>query len=72
MINKEKQNNISLISEELTKADIRSMIDSELDDFLKEQGLRKKIREICVDVLDDFFKEMWRKNGFWKNAVKNG
>jgi hypothetical protein len=48
------------------------MIDSKLDSFIKEREFKKKVRSIAVDVLEDLFKEMWRKNGFWKNSLKNG
>lgn len=60
-----------LVKEELSKQEVKSMIDSKLSDYLKDNELKKKIRSITVDVLDDFFREMWRKNGFWKNPLKN-
>lgn len=61
-----------IIKEELTKMDVRGMIDNALDNFIKERELRKKIREITSDVLDDLFRELWQKKGFWKNNLKNG
>lgn len=60
------------INEEITKAEIRSMIDGKLDDFLKDRELRRKIRELSADVLDDLFRELWQKKGFWKTGLKNG
>lgn len=62
----------NIIKEELTKSDVRSMIDSELEDFLKERNFKKMVREIAVDVIDDFFQQMWHKKGFWKSGLKNG
>lgn len=61
-----------IILEELTRQDVKSMIDSKLDSYIKEREFKKKVRSIAVDVLEDLFKEMWRKNGFWKNSLKNG
>lgn len=68
------KNNIvrKIVMEELSKSDVRAMIDSKMDDYLKEKAFRKKVREIASDVLDDFFKEMWHKKGFWKNTIRNG
>lgn len=61
-----------ILYEEVTKNDVKVMINNALDDFLKEKDLRCKIREIGADIIDDFFKEMWHKKGFWKNTLKNG
>ena len=60
-----------MLREELTKQEVRSMIDDKLSEYLKDRELKKQIRNIAVDVIDDFFHEMWRKNGFWKNPLKN-
>jgi uncharacterized membrane protein YheB (UPF0754 family) len=60
-----------MLQEELTKQEVRSMIDDKLSEYLKDRELKKQIRNIAVDVIDDFFREMWRKNGFWKNPLKN-
>ncbi len=61
-----------IIREELSRQEVKSMIDSKLDEYLTEREFKKKVRSIAVDVLEDLFKEMWRKNGFWKNSLKNG
>jgi len=60
-----------MLHEELSKQEVRSMIDDKLAAYLKEREFKKQIRNIAVDVIDDFFHEMWRKNGFWKNPIKN-
>lgn len=56
-----------LISEELTRSDVRSAIEN----YMKEREFKKTVRNIAVDVLDDFFHEMWRKKGFWKSSIKD-
>ena len=70
IMNEEKIRQI--IFEELSRQDIKAMIDGKLDSYIKEKEVEKHIRKIAVDVLDGFFREMWRKNGFWKNSLKNG
>lgn len=62
----------SILDESATKEEIKSMIKDALDKFLREDGLRRKIREIGTDILDDFFKQMWNKKSFWKSGLKNG
>ena len=60
-----------LVLEELSKSEVRSMINSKLESFVKEREFKKAVREITADVIEEFFREMWRKNGFWKNQIKN-
>lgn len=62
----------NIINEELNKTEVQHIIDSELDDFLKERRFKQMVREITADVIDDFFQQMWHKKGFWKNTLKNG
>ena len=60
-----------IIYEELTKQEVKSLINSRLDGFMRERELKKLIRDITVDVLDDFFRELWQKKSFWKSTLKN-
>lgn len=59
------------INEELTNSEVRSMINSKMDDFLKEKEFEKRVREISSDALEKFFKMMYNKRGFWKSEIKN-
>lgn len=61
-----------MVLEELSKQEVKSIINSRLSDYIKEREFKKVVREVAADVLEDFFKEAWRKNGFWKNQLKNG
>lgn len=61
-----------LVLEELSKSEVRGMIDSRIDSYIKEKDFKKEVRKITADVIEDFVKELWRKNGFWKNSLKNG
>lgn len=59
------------INEELTNSEVRNIINSKLDDFIKEKEFEKRVREISSDALEKFFKMMYNKRGFWKNEIKN-
>lgn len=59
------------INEEITKAEIRSMIDSKVADYLKEKDFERRVREITSDAIEKFFKMMYNKRGFWKGELKN-
>lgn len=57
------------IDEELSRSDIRAMINSSIEDFLKEREFEKRIKEIVADVFETYFKNMYTKRGFWKNSL---
>ena len=59
------------INEELTNSEVRNIINSKLDDFIKEKEFEKRVREISSDALEKFFKMMYNKRGFWKSEIKN-
>jgi hypothetical protein len=59
------------INEEITKAEIRSMIDSKVSDFLREREFEKRVREITANSIEKFFRMMYNKRGFWKGELKN-
>lgn len=61
-----------MVLEELSKQEVKSMINAKLNDYINEREFKKAVRQVAADVLEDFFKEAWRKNGFWKNQLKNG
>ena len=46
------------INEELTNSEVRNIINSKLDDFIKEKEFEKRVREISSDALEKFFKMM--------------
>lgn len=59
------------LNEEVTKGEIRSMIDSQLSDFLKDKDFEKRIKELTTDAMERFFKTMYNKRNFWKAELKN-
>ena len=46
------------INEELTNSEVRNIINSKLDDCIKEKDFEKRVREISSDALEKFFKMM--------------
>lgn len=70
MINEEYVKKI--VSEELSKQEVKNLIDSKISSFLKEKEFETKIKGIISDVFEHFFKNMYNKRGFWKNDLKNG
>ena len=59
------------INEELTRADVRSIVNSELTDLLKEKDFEKRVRELTTDAMEKFFRMMYNKRGFWKGELRN-
>ena len=59
------------INEELTNSEVRNIINSKLDDFIKEKDFEKRVREISSDALERFIKLKYNKRGFWKSENKN-
>lgn len=59
-----------LLHEELTKGEVRAMISSELEDFVKNEKLKKAIKNVTADVLEDFLDSLWRRKSFWKGTIK--
>ena len=59
------------INEVLTNSEVRNIINSKLDDFIKEKEFEKRVREISSDALETFFKMMYNKRSFWKSEIKN-
>mgnify|MGYP004567541689 CR=1 FL=1 len=59
-----------MVSEELNRSDIRSMINDRIHEFLREREFEDKIKDITSEVFEKFFKMMYTKRGFWKNDIK--
>lgn len=59
-----------LVSEELSRADIRSIVNDRIHEFLREKEFEDKIKDITSEVFEKFFKMMYTKRGFWKNDIK--
>ena len=59
------------INEEITKAEIRSMIDSKVSDFLREKEFEKRVKELTANSFEKFFRMMYNKRNMWKSELNN-
>lgn len=64
------QNERIYIFEDITKSDVRSIINSRVEEFLKEREFEKRVKEITSDVLEKFFRSMYTKRNFWKGEIR--
>lgn len=60
------------LNEEITKAEIRSMIDSAITDAIKDKEFEKRVKELTSSCFEKFFRMMYNKRNFWKGEMKNG
>ena len=67
MIMKRKQ----YLNEEMTKAEVRSIVNSAISDAIKEKEFEKRVRELTSDAMEKFFRMMYNKRNFWKGELKN-
>lgn len=65
-----EENIRQLVKEELTKAEVRSMINSRIDDILDGREFRKKVVNITADVIDEFLTNFWNRKNFWKSMIR--
>nr|DAD66763.1 MAG TPA: hypothetical protein [Myoviridae sp. ctPuP5] len=70
MIDEEKIR--SLVNEELTKAEVNSLINNKVDSILQSNEFKRKVKAITADVLEDLYRTMYQKKAFWQSSVKQG
>ena len=58
------------IKEELSKSDVKKMIDDKLSTYYNSDEFMKRVVNITADVLERFLDDMWSKKGFWKTMIK--
>ena len=58
-----------IISEELTKSDVNSMISSKINSTLSSREFKQKVKELSADVVNELFKLLWQRNNIWKSSV---
>lgn len=71
VISKRMKNNRRNINEDITASEVRSIVNSKLDDFLKERDFEKKVNEISVKVLEKFISQLFNKRLMWTSSLKN-
>ena len=60
------------LNEEMTKAEVSSMINSAISDAIKDKEFEKRVKELTALTFEKFFRMMYNKRTFWKGELKNG
>ena len=66
MLNKRKY-----INEDVTSNEVRNIVNSKLEDFLKERDFEKRVNEISAKVLEKFIAQLYNKRLMWTSSLKN-
>lgn len=59
------------INEDVTTAEVRSIVNSKLEDFLKERDFEKKVKEVTAAVLEKFISKLFSQRIMWTSGLKN-
>ena len=60
------------INEEITSSEVRNIVNSKIEDLLKDKEFEKRVTELTTDAMERFFRTMYNKRNFWKSELKNG
>lgn len=58
-----------ILIEEITRAEINSMIKNQIETKTSSSELKKYIKKVCAECLSDFTKSLWNKRSFWESEV---
>lgn len=59
------------INEDVTANEVRSIVNSKIDDFLKDRAFEKKVNELSAKVLEKFITQLFNKRLMWTSTLKN-
>lgn len=59
------------INEGMTNGEVRSIVNSKLDDFLKDREFEKRVNELSAKVLEKFIAQLFNKRLMWTSNLKN-
>lgn len=59
------------INEDVTSNEVRSIVNSKLNDFLKERDFEKRVNELSTKVLEKFIAQLFNKRLMWTSSLKN-
>lgn len=60
------------LNEDITSSEVRSIVNSKLDDFLRQREFEKRVNEISAKVLEKFISQLFNKRQMWTSNLKNG
>lgn len=59
------------VNEDITNGEVRSIVNSKLDDFLKDREFEKRVNELSAKVLEKFIAQLFNKRLMWTSNLKN-
>lgn len=59
----------SVVCEELSRGDVRSIVDSEFRQLLNNKDFKRKVKEITTDVLEELYRTLYQRKSMWKSSV---
>lgn len=59
------------INEDVTSNEVRSIVNSKLEDFLRERDFEKRVNELSAKVLEKFIAQLFNKRLMWTSSLKN-
>lgn len=71
VVGKCMKKNRKYINEDVTSSEVRSIVNSKLNDFLKERDFEKRVNEISAKVLEKFISQLFNKRLMWTSSLKN-
>lgn len=60
-----------MVNEELTRSDVRSIINSRIEEYIEGRDFKKKVSTIAADVIDELLTNFWQRKGFWKSMLRH-
>ena len=59
----------AFVCEELSRSDVRSIVDSEFRQLLNNKEFKRKVKEITTDVLEELYRTLYQSKSMWKSSV---
>lgn len=60
-----------IINEELTKAEVNSMISSKISSQMNSSDFKKAVKKMAAEVLKNWTKILWQRQSFWANSIQD-
>lgn len=61
---------LKLVVEEITKNEIKSMVQSDRESLLKSREFKVAVKEIAAGVIEELYKVLWTRKSFWADPIK--
>ena len=60
-----------IIKEELSKADVNSMISSRISSSMDSADFKKAVKKLAAEVLKNWTRILWQRQSFWSSSIQN-